>query len=58
MGDIKNKAEEMKGATKEKIGDMTDNERMQAEGMAEKNAAKAKQVAEDAKDAARDAFNR
>lgn len=58
MGDIKNKAEEMKGATKEKVGDMTDNERMQAEGMAEKNAAKAKQAAEDAKDAARDAFNR
>ena len=58
MGDIQNKAEELKGAAKEKFGDATDNESLQAEGALEKNEAKAKQVAEDAKDAVKDAFDR
>jgi uncharacterized protein YjbJ (UPF0337 family) len=51
----KNKAEEMKGAAREKIGDVTDNESMQAEGAGEKAAARAKQAGENVKDAARDA---
>ena len=41
---IRHKAEEMTGAAKEKIGDATDNERMQAEGAAQKSAARAKQA--------------
>lgn len=58
MGDIQNKAEELKGAAKEKFGDATDNESLQAEGALEKNEAKAKQAAENAKDAVKDAFDR
>ena len=57
MGDIQNKAEELKGAAKEKFGDATDNESLQAEGALEKNEAKAKQAAETATDAVKDAFN-
>lgn len=56
--DISNKAEELKGTAKEKVGDVTDNKSLQAEGIAEKAKAKAEQAVEDAKDAARDAFNR
>ena len=44
---IRNKAEELKGAAKEKVGDATNNESLQAEGAAEKADAKAKQMAED-----------
>ena len=32
---VEHKAEELKGAAKEKFGDATDNERLQAEGAAE-----------------------
>ena len=67
--DIRNKAEEFKGAAKETAGDLTDNEDLQAEGAAEKAKAKAKQTFEDAKenvqgaaelakDKVRDTFNR
>ena len=55
------KFHEAKGAIKEKIGDATDNERMQAEGAAERAAAKASQAGERVKDAAHDvgdAFDR
>ena len=58
MGDIENKAEELKGATKEHIGDATDDESMQAEGAAEKAKANVKQGVEDAKDAVKDTFDR
>ena len=44
---IRNKAEEIKGAAKEKVGDATNNESLQAEGTAEKADAKAKQWDED-----------
>ena len=44
---IRNKAEEFKGAAKEKVGDATNNESLQAEGAAEKADAKAKQWDED-----------
>jgi uncharacterized protein YjbJ (UPF0337 family) len=51
----RNQAEELKGAAREKIGDATDNESMQAEGARDKAAARAKQAGENVKDAARDA---
>ena len=49
------KAEELKGAAKEKVGDLTDNERLQAEGAAEQDAAKVKQAGDHVRDAARQA---
>ena len=55
MGDIQNKAEELKGGAKEKFGDATDNEDLQAEGAAEKAKANVKQTAEDVKDNVEDA---
>lgn len=54
MGDIQNKAEELKGAAKEKLGDVTNNRSLQAEGAAEKAKAKVKQTAEDIKDHVKD----
>lgn len=57
----RNKVEEMTGAAKEKFGDATDNERLQAEGAAQKTEARAKQAGEHVKDAGRDvrdAFNK
>jgi uncharacterized protein YjbJ (UPF0337 family) len=50
----KNKAEELKGTTKERVGDATDNESLQAEGAADKTKGRAKQVGEDLEDAVRD----
>jgi uncharacterized protein YjbJ (UPF0337 family) len=55
MGDIRNKAEEIKGGAKEAFGDATDNEDLQAEGAAEKAKANVKQTVEDAKDNLEDA---
>jgi uncharacterized protein YjbJ (UPF0337 family) len=52
---IKHKAEEIKGAAKEKFGDATDNESMQAEGAAERRAAQAKQAGDHLADAGRNA---
>ncbi|MFC4996877.1 CsbD family protein [Dactylosporangium cerinum] len=51
---VEHKAEELKGAAKEKFGDATDNERLQAEGAAERAAAKAKQAGDHVKDAGAD----
>ncbi|TCC00324.1 CsbD family protein [Micromonospora zingiberis] len=51
----KNKVEEMSGAAKERIGDMTDNERMRAEGAGAQAEARARQAGENVKDAGRDA---
>ena len=51
IGDkIANKAEELGGKAKEKIGDVTGNEDMQAEGQAEKSKADLKQAGEKVKD--------
>jgi uncharacterized protein YjbJ (UPF0337 family) len=58
MGDIQNKAEELKGAVKEKFGDATNNRSLQAEGAAEKAKAKAKQGVENVKDHVEDTFDR
>ena len=56
---IKHKAEEGLGAAKEKVGDVTDNEDMQAEGKADQTKANVKQAGDKVKDAAsnvKDAF--
>lgn len=52
--DIKHNMEDMKGKAKEKIGDATDNERLQAEGMADQASAKVKKAGDDVKDALTD----
>ncbi|PQZ87302.1 general stress protein CsbD [Arthrobacter sp. MYb227] len=55
LGDkISNKAQEAAGAAKEKLGDISGNEKLQAEGLKDQAAAKAKQVGENVKDAAKD----
>ncbi len=54
---IRNKAEELKGAAKEKLGDATSNESLRAEGAAEQAEAKDKQVAAEAQ-AQADEMNR
>ena len=55
LGDkISNKAQEAAGQAKEKIGDPTDNERLQADGLQDQAEAKAKQAGEHLKDAAKD----
>ncbi|PZS35623.1 MAG: CsbD family protein [Pseudonocardiales bacterium] len=48
---MKNKAQTMKGTAKEKLGDATDDESMQAEGQADKTAGNLKQAGEKIKDA-------
>jgi len=48
---MKNAAEQLKGKAKEKFGDATDNEDLQAEGRIEESKADLKQAAETAKDA-------
>lgn len=50
---IKNKAQEIKGSTKEKVGDVTGNEDLQAEGKKDEMSADIKQAAEKVKDAFR-----
>lgn len=47
----RNKADELKGRAKEGLGKATDNQQWQAEGKAEKNTSKLKQMGEKAKDA-------
>jgi uncharacterized protein YjbJ (UPF0337 family) len=47
----RHKAEELKGKAKEGLGKATDNEQWQAEGKAEKNTSKLKQMGDKAKDA-------
>ncbi len=49
--DIKHNAEDLKGKVKEKVGDATDNEKLQAEGMADQASAKMKKAGDDIKDA-------
>ena len=48
---IKNKTEELTGKTKEKVGDLTNDERMQAEGKKEETLGEIKQAGEKVKDA-------
>jgi len=48
---IENAAEKAKGTAKEKVGDATDNERLQSEGKVDKAKADVKQAGEKIKDA-------
>jgi uncharacterized protein YjbJ (UPF0337 family) len=52
-----NEAEEAKGKVKEWVGDATDNESLQAEGVADQAKAHAKQAGEHVKDAGRDVLD-
>lgn len=52
--DIKHNMEDLKGKTKEAVGDATDNERLQAEGVADQASAKVKKAGDDVKDALTD----
>lgn len=55
LGDkISNKAKEAVGKIKQKTGDATDNEKLQAEGLKDQAVAHAKQAAERVKDKAKD----
>jgi uncharacterized protein YjbJ (UPF0337 family) len=47
-GDLGNTADELAGKAKEAFGDVTDNERLEAEGEAQEDSAKAKQDLDDA----------
>lgn len=49
--EMKNKAEEIKGKGKEAVGDLTDNEKLQAEGQGDQVKANLKQAGDDVKDA-------
>ena len=51
MDDMKNKVQELKGEGKEKVGDATDNEQLQAEGQGDQTAGNLKQAGEKVKDA-------
>lgn len=48
---LRNEAQSLKGNAKEKFGDATDNESMQAEGQKDKTAGDLKQAGEKVKDA-------
>jgi uncharacterized protein YjbJ (UPF0337 family) len=50
----KNKAEELAGAAKERIGNATHNERLRDEGSTQQTGARARQAGEHAKDVGRD----
>lgn len=54
MGDMENKAEELKGKSKAAVGDATDNGSMEAEGRADEAKAKVKQAGDDVKDSVDD----
>lgn len=51
---IGNKAQEAAGKAKEKVGEATGNEELQAEGAGDQASAKVKQAGEHLKDAAKD----
>lgn len=53
MDKMKHEAEDLKGKAKEKIGDVTDNESMQVEGLVDQAKAQAKKAVDDVKDAFR-----
>ena len=57
MDKLGNRAEEAKGKVKEWVGDATDNESLQAEGVADQAKAHAKQAGEHVKDAGRDVLD-
>ncbi|MDH2425469.1 CsbD family protein [Sphaerisporangium sp. TRM90804] len=50
---VSNKAEELKGKAKQGVGDLTDDDRLRAEGEADESKGKLKQAGERVKDAAK-----
>lgn len=59
LGDkIENKAEDLKGKTKENVGQATNNRDLEAEGKADQGKAGLKQAGEHLKDAAKDVTDR
>jgi uncharacterized protein YjbJ (UPF0337 family) len=53
---IRNEAEEMKGKAKEAAGDLTDKEKLQAEGKADQASAKTKKMVDETGDRVDDAL--
>ncbi len=51
----RNKAEELAGQAKEAVGDVTDNDKLAAEGKVDQAKAKSQQVGENVKDAGKNA---
>jgi uncharacterized protein YjbJ (UPF0337 family) len=58
MSDLSNKAQDVTGKVKEKVGDVTGNDELKGEGQGDQVESKAKQVADDAKDAAKGAVDK
>ncbi|MFJ1755447.1 CsbD family protein [Kitasatospora sp. NPDC088134] len=58
MGDLSNKAQDVAGQAKEKIGDATGNEELKGEGQRDQAESKLKQAADSVKDAAHDVADR
>jgi uncharacterized protein YjbJ (UPF0337 family) len=52
------KADELKGRVKEAAGDLTDNDRLQRQGKADKAQGKVKQTIDDVKDKAEDVVDK
>ena len=50
--------DDLKGRTKEAVGDLTDNRRLKNEGKADRAAGKAKDLVDDLKDKAEDAIDK
>ena len=55
---MEGKIDELKGRAKEAAGDLTDNDRLQREGKADKAEGKVKQTIEDVKDKAEDVVDK
>jgi uncharacterized protein YjbJ (UPF0337 family) len=55
---IRNKAQEVGGQAKEKVGDATDNEDLRDEGQRDQGSAKAKDAVDNAKEKANEAVNK
>jgi uncharacterized protein YjbJ (UPF0337 family) len=58
MDKLNRKADQMKGKTKEHVGELTGNEKLANEGRADQISSKARQVGDDVKRAAKDATHR
>ena len=58
MSDISNKAQEVTGKVKEKVGELTGDEELEAEGQDDQAESKVKQFADDAKDAVEDVVDK
>ena len=50
--------DDLKGRTKEAVGDLTDNRRLKNEGKADRASGKAKEIVDDLKDKADDAIDK